>query len=234
MPCRLMSVAVALAAPLLLAACEQEAQQETEVGQAEEPAPAETEAARPTEPAPPATAQPPRSEQAEAPAGADRPREQDGPEQAGEEEILVVPPAGQAAQSEDGQPAQAPGEPSPEAAGVASVAAYVGSWAAEPQMCRGDFWTFTNLRLQSPDDFECDIRNTEEREDGLTLDVACTDRDDPLAEPDQHTMVLTFPNMPQTDTMVVRGGPVTDDLTLTRCQVGEQPAAGASPEPQNR
>jgi hypothetical protein len=247
MPSRFISVAVALAAPLLLAACEQEAQQETEVGQAEDPAPAETEPAAPAEPATPQTEAPPPAERNEAAAGADQPQEQpseaqagaDQPqgqrtaEQAGDQEILVLPPAEEAGPADDQQTAQAPGEQSPRAAGVASVAAYVGRWAEQTQMCQDNFWTFTNLRLQSPDQFDCDIRATQEREDGLALDAACTARNQPLAEPDQHTMTLSFPNLPQTDTMVVSGGPMAEELTLTRCQLGQEPAAGASPT-QNR
>lgn len=258
MPSRFTSLAVAIAATLLLAACEQEAQQEPEVGQAEEPAPAQpeeptvpdqaeapagadqpgeqqtAEQAAPAEPAPAPPEEPTAPGQAEAPAGEDQSQEQRTAEQAGDEEILVVPPADEAAQSEDQRQGRAPGEQSPQAAGVASVAAYVGRWADEPRMCQENYWTFTNLRLQSPDDLDCDIQDTEERQDGLALNVACTERDEPLAEPDEHTMALTFPNMPQTDTMVVSGGPISDELTLTRCQLGQEPAAGAVPAPQNR
>lgn len=267
MPSRFMSVAVALAVPLLLAACEQEAQEEAQVGQAEEPAPtAEGEQAqqgrqrpetgRAAEPAPasdPAQAGgagPGETEAAGAadpyaggqtaesgserpPAGAGDSQEQQAPTPSGEP-VVVVPPAEEGAGDNQEQAAQAPGEPAPHAAGVASVAAYVGRWAVEPRMCEDGFWTFTNLRLQSPDNLDCDIQDTEERQDGVTLTVACTNEAQPLAERDPQEMALEFPNMPQTDTMVVSGGPLSGELTLTRCELGQQPATAPALPPQNR
>lgn len=260
MPSRFTSVALGLAVSLLLAACGEEAQQQAERGQDEDqapaqtqpaesmqPAPAQTETAESTQPAPAQTetaetaqTAPTRSEEpataggADAPDGTGQPQEQQAAEGAGNEEVLVVPPAEDTTPADEREAARAPGEPSPEAAGVASVAAYVGRWAEEQRMCEQNFWTFTNLRLQSPDDLDCDIQDTEEREAGVALQVACMDRDQPLAEPDAHAMNLTFPNIPQTDTMVVSGGPIADDLTLSRCRLGQGPAAVGLPETQNR
>lgn len=249
MPSRLTFAAMALTAPLLFTACEREAQQQVKVEQPGETQTAEPESAEPaepagttepqTQPAEPEPAQtqpaaPPQEAEQQAPA-AQEPAGQttaDSGRQSGdgEGEILVVPPADEAASDGEGQTpqgnggqgaAQAPGEPSPQAAGVASVAAYVGRWAEETQTCERSYWTFTNLRLQSPDGQACDIQSTEEREDGIDLEVACTDRGQPLAEPRRDTMSLSFPNLPQTETMAVSGGPVgEEERTLSRCPLG--------------
>ncbi|HEX2256633.1 MAG TPA: hypothetical protein VHG92_08035 [Afifellaceae bacterium] len=243
MPSRFTLTAMTLAAALLLAACEREAQQQAEVGQAEEP---QTEAGQAEEPDQAENPQPDQREATQAepvqpqpgenPAapGEQAPAETEAGEQAGaaqdeaadgEGEIVVVPPREEAsadeqrtAQRQDRQsPAQAPGEPSPVAAGVASVAAYVGRWAQEERICQQSYWTFTNLRLQTPEGEACDIQSTEEQENGISLQVACTDRDQPLAEPRRGTMSLTFPNLPQTDTMAVTGGPVEgEEHSLSR------------------
>lgn len=224
MPSRFTYAAMALAAPLLLAACEREAQQQAEVGQ---PPAAEPEAAAPAEPQPPEPAEPPAM--AEQPPAAPQPGEAadaQPPEGAAEEdgEVVVVPPEEEAAQAQEEPPGtQAPGEPMPEAAGVASVAAYVGRWAEELEMCPSAYWTFTNLRLQSPEGDACDIVSTSAQGDDVDLEVACTDRGQPLAEPERGTMSLTFPNLPETDTMTVRGGLLeeeAEELTLSRCPPG--------------
>jgi hypothetical protein len=224
MPSRFTYAAMALAAPLLLAACEREAQQQAEVGQ---PPAAEPEAAAPAEPQPPEPAEPPAI--AEQPPAAPQPGEAvdaQPPEGTAEEngEVVVVPPEEEAAQAQEEPPGtQAPGEPTPEAAGVASVAAYVGRWAEELEMCPRAYWTFTNLRLQSPEGDACDIVSTSAQGDDVDLEVACTDRGQPLAEPERGTMSLTFPNLPETDTMTVRGGLLeeeAEELTLSRCPPG--------------
>jgi hypothetical protein len=224
MPSRFTYAAMALAAPLLLAACEREAQQQAEVGQ---PPAAEPEAAAPAEPQPPEPAEPPAI--AEQPPAAPQPGEAadaQPPEGTAEEdgEVVIVPPEEEAAQAQEEPPGtQAPGEPTPEAAGVASVAAYVGRWAEELEMCPRAYWTFTNLRLQSPEGDACDIVSTSAQGDDVDLEVACTDRGQPLAEPERGTMSLTFPNLPETDTMTVRGGLLeeeAEELTLSRCPPG--------------
>jgi hypothetical protein len=229
MPSRFTYAAMALAAPLLLAACEREAQQQAEVGQPAEPPAAETETAAPAEPQPAAPAAPPEvAEQQPAapqPGEADVAQPQEGAAEEVEGEVVVVPPEEEAAQAQEEEPpgTQAPGEPTPEAAGVASVAAYVGRWAEELEMCPRAYWTFTNLRLQSPEGDACDIVSTSAQGDDVDLEVACTDRGQPLAEPERGTMSLTFPNLPETDTMTVRGGLLeeeAEELTLSRCPPG--------------
>jgi hypothetical protein len=222
MPSRFTFIAMALAVPSLLAACEREGQQQAETEAAAPAAPQPGEAPAVAEPQPPATRDP--GEQAAAPPDAGT----------REGEVVVVPPAGetpvgeqQTAQAPQQQapgaeaPAQAPGERSPEAAGVASVAAYVGRWAEQVEMCQQSYWTFTNLRLQTPEGVACDIQSTGEQEGGVSLEVACTDQDQPLAEPRRGTMALAFPDLPDTDTMTVSGGPLeSEERTLSRCPLG--------------
>lgn len=104
-------------------------------------------------------------------------------------------------------PAPAPQAPPPEAA----TPAYVGRWAATPELCTDGAWTFRQDGLSTAGEVSCRFEGVAALDDGYEIAATCTAQ----APPQAHRLNLSL--SADGRTMSVRGGPFDDPPPLSRC-----------------
>ncbi len=104
-------------------------------------------------------------------------------------------------------PAVAP----PETPTQAAMPAYVGRWAATPELCEGGAWTFQHDGLNTAGEVSCRFDGVAALDDGYEIAATCTAQ----APPQAHRLNLSL--SADGRTMSVRGGPFDDPPPLSRC-----------------
>jgi hypothetical protein len=126
--------------------------------------------------------------------------QREGEEDAGQSSVAEAPPAASAA------PAQA------QAASTEGPDAYVGRWAAQPNLCASGAWTFAADRLSTAGEVSCAFRDVERTQSGWEIAATCT-AEGPAKEAE---LVLSLTDPAPPETMTVSGGPF-ESVTLRRC-----------------
>jgi hypothetical protein len=113
--------------------------------------------------------------------------------------------------AEDPAAVQTPTAPPSNTPSEAAAPAYVGRWAATPELCADGAWTFQQDSLSTAGEVSCRFEGVAVLDDGYEIAASCTAQ----APPQAHRLHLSLSAEGQT--MSVRGGPFDDPPPLSRC-----------------
>jgi hypothetical protein len=122
-------------------------------------------------------------------------------------------PASDPGVARDEQAAAAPTGQAPAAAPLDAAPAFVGVWAASPDLCEGGAWNFGAARLSTAGEVSCDWSRVEETATGWTLQGDCAAEG--AAEP--ATVELVRQGDGAAMALTVSGEPFSGPVTLRRC-----------------
>lgn len=129
---------------------------------------------------------------------------------------FLIAGCGERAPVEEAAAPEAPAAAAPAQASqtLQGPAAYVGRWAATPELCENGAWEFQARALSTAGEVSCQFDQVTPTASGFDIEARCVAQ----APETRHTLTLTLTDPAPPQSMTAAGGPWSGSVTLMRCE----------------